>query len=504
HGHAAAHAALRLERGEAVLPREPIEIDVLIVRDERRHPIGHAHREAVGEPHRSAEKLGLGMRHDEFLGGPAQVAVKMREAPLALGEIERRLLARELPRQFTSRLPELEDALERPGAANPPRLVGKEDLPHAGEIDFRRDAVFLLGPVGEVDVAIDVRPRAVRDEIDVFQQHLRALQLEARGEVRAHGQEAAYARRAFRELRAAEDGVEVGRAHERKVQVRADNAPIADVVLVDELAVVRVHRHALGLETLRTATALPLEIRQARASLRPVLNGHPPSVDVQIDVQLAGQPHESPPWKLDRDLLCCEERPVARRRALDPQVLDHELSRREERTDSPDVQRPLQELRTLAFSQRPDRLAGDRDVADVDAEDCDEKRCECGGNDDGETLRPAARGPAPGAFRSLGRCGVCTRDLRLLHQGLRLPCDRPRFFGTGTQRSLSLHSGDYSTTTSRRPLSTDWPSVTATSLIRPALGAPISFSIFMASITTRPWRAPTSSPGFTRTRRTRP
>src|SRR4029077_8524478 len=47
----------------------------------------------------------------------------------------------------------------------------------------------------------------------------------------------------------------------------------------------------------------------------------------------------------------------------------------------------------------------------------------------------------------------------------------------------------YSTTSSTAPASTDWPSRTDTSRTRPSRAAFSSFSIFMASTTTRPWRA---------------
>src|SRR3989304_5554451 len=58
----------------------------------------------------------------------------------------------------------------------------------------------------------------------------------------------------------------------------------------------------------------------------------------------------------------------------------------------------------------------------------------------------------------------------------------------------------YSTTARTRPASTDWPSVTATSLTLPAFGEVISLSIFIASTTPTPCRAFTSSPATTSTR----
>ena len=79
----------------------------------------------------------------------------------------------------------------------------------------------------------------------------------------------------------------------------------------------------------------------------------------------------------------------------------------------------------------------------------------------------------------------------------------PSARGHGHSR-LPVLSGAYSRTTSNVPVSTVWPSRTATSRTRPARGARSSFSIFMASTTTRPWPCRTSSPGATRTRRTRP
>src|SRR2546428_220210 len=57
---------------------------------------------------------------------------------------------------------------------------------------------------------------------------------------------------------------------------------------------------------------------------------------------------------------------------------------------------------------------------------------------------------------------------------------------------------------SSSPASTAWPGLTRTSATVPVRGEPISFSIFMASMTRRPWPRSTLAPGSTRTATTLP
>ncbi len=364
HRHVAAHAPLRLERREAELAREAVQIDVLVVRGKARRSVRYTKRKPIFQPHRSAQEIRLRVGHDECLRGPAQITVKVRKSPLRVTDTEARFFAFELSGQLAARLPvrslpELERAAKGAVPAHAPGFRREEDLPHPREIDFGTDAVLLLRPVGEVHVPVHVRARAVGHEIDVPQQDLRALQLEARAEIRPERRELADLRRAVRELRDTENRVQVGGAHERKIQVAADHAPVTDVIVEHELAAVSVNGHALHLEARRPSAALGLQVRKTGAPDGPVLHGHPPVEDVDVDVQIPGNPHQRPPRNVDGDPFGGKERPVVLRRALDHHIVQRELARCEERRDAADVHRPFQELRGLAFGDGPDGAAAD-------------------------------------------------------------------------------------------------------------------------------------------------
>ena len=62
----------------------------------------------------------------------------------------------------------------------------------------------------------------------------------------------------------------------------------------------------------------------------------------------------------------------------------------------------------------------------------------------------------------------------------------------------------HSISNSRSPPSTDWPATTCTVFTTPGRSAWISFCIFIASSTTKPWPAATCVPGSTRIETTRP
>ena len=101
----------------------------------------------------------------------------------------------------------------------------------------------------------------------------------------------------------------------------------------------------------------------------------------------------------------------------------------------------------------------------------------------GIALRPRSchQGPRPGrlAWRSIGG------DLWLTH----LASGRLRG-DVGPPPTAPAHS----MTASSSPASTAWPGLTRISFTMPARGAVISFSIFMASMTSRPWPCSTVAP----------
>src|SRR6185295_18049685 len=243
----------------------------------------------------------------------------------------------------------------------------------------------------------------------------------------------------------------------RDVKVACDGAPRRAVILVRELTA----RRPYVLERRRPRA---LAVGVVRGQLDVVVLAVLEQLDVHVPVgHLDGVEHDAlgeqrRPRHRHVDVLGGEERTRFRRHALDDEVVHREAAAPQVHAKLADVHRPLDGvgpggLRALA-QRRPevDRNTGD----------------ERDGNRAGKRRHDGAH-DAPGPLRQ-----------RMVVEG---------------EESAVIHSR----ITSMAPASTDVPSTARTSTTVPAAFARSSFSIFIASTTTSPWRGSTRSPGCTRT-----
>ncbi len=139
------------------------EVQVGVVGIERlRGPTGRAERrDGVAEARAAAKHLGVRVCDGETIGRPDQRPVQLVERQV----VDDRACAVELAGELAAVLEETENARELSFPAEPPGLVGEEDLAHALEVDRRVDVVGLLGPVREKStkpLTCDTAPSVVR------------------------------------------------------------------------------------------------------------------------------------------------------------------------------------------------------------------------------------------------------------------------------------------------------------------------------------------------------
>ena len=380
----------------------------------------------------------------------------------------------------------MECAVEVPLPRGGETLTVEEDPLLGRKIDLRGDLIRLLGPVREIHVAGDRRARAVPREIHVVEVDDAVVDREPRLHVDAELFVRLDLDGPVRETGASDIGGRDRRAIQLDIQVGRRGRPRRDVIVVGERPAQRHHAPQRGGEAARPlAGGLAAELREVVAAVGVRLDHHVPvGHGDRFDDQLLAE--DRPPRHLDGDRLGREERPVLRGQPFDHQVLDHEHAGREPRRQAADVHRALDELGPSVSARL--RRDGPRSMVNTAMNTA--------------TTIATSTTMISRSARNVDRIRLRGRPATgsTVGSGEASPGGCPSGRGAGGSSGWSAISATrtYSTTTSTRPASTDMPSVTGTSLTRPAFGDRSSFSIFIASTTTTGWRAATSSPGATR------